>query len=114
MARLRQNFERKNKKYSQEAEQLQRKLEDCEQKLLELESGIDPSKPAHKILLHNVGHGITRTGASLKEMAGTVINAPFDVAKSVKRNVFGSADNIANVSDEGKLGIVNPPVNLVD
>ncbi|KAI6191494.1 hypothetical protein M3Y97_00234300 [Aphelenchoides bicaudatus] len=102
MARLKQNFERKNKKYSQEAELLQKKLEECEQRLQDLENGLDSSKHvhAHRALLQNVGQGITRTGANLKEMAGTVINTPLDIAKSVKRNVFGSADNIANASED--------------
>jgi hypothetical protein len=40
-------------------------------------------------------------------MAGTVINTPIDIAKSVKRNVFGSADNIASVSEEGKRWNLN-------
>lgn len=41
-----------------------------------------------------------RTGVNLKEMTGTVINAPLDIAQKVKRNVFGSADNLpAAVAD---------------
>ncbi|KAI6173288.1 hypothetical protein M3Y98_01065700 [Aphelenchoides besseyi] len=102
MARLKQNFERKNKKYSQEADQLQ--LEEYEQRLVELENGVDLSRSSHhKMLLHNVGHGITKTGNNLKGMAGSVINAPLDIAQKVKRNVFGSADNIANVSQDAHV-----------
>jgi hypothetical protein len=74
-----------------------------------LENGADPARPihAHRALLQNVGHGITRTGVNLKGMAGTVINTPLDIAKSVKRNVFGSADNIASVSEEGTTVLRN-------
>ena len=54
-------------------------------------------------MLANVGHGITKTGSSLKGMAGHMINAPLDIAQKVRRGVFGSADNIANISTEGAL-----------
>jgi len=68
-----------------------------------LENGTHPAPShPHRALLHNVGHGISRTGVNLKEIAGTVITTPLDIAKSVKRNVFGSADNIASVSEEDK------------
>jgi predicted amino acid dehydrogenase len=64
---------------------------------------VDPTRTTHphRALLHNVGHGISRTGANLKDVAGAVLTTPFDIAKSVKRNVFGSADNIATVVEEG-------------
>ncbi|KAI6243963.1 Transmembrane and coiled-coil domains protein 1 [Aphelenchoides fujianensis] len=101
MARLKQNFERKNKKYSQEADALQKKLEDYEQRLVELDNGVDLSRSHHKHLLQNVGHGITKTGVNLKGMAGSVINAPLTIAHG---GVFGSADNIANVSQDEKSG----------
>lgn len=71
--------------------------------MLDLQNGVDPlTKPthSHRALLHNVGHGI-------KEMAGNVINTPIDLAKSVKRNVFGSADNLAAASEDGNFKIGN-------
>ncbi|KAH7728168.1 Protein C15H9.4 [Aphelenchoides avenae] len=105
MARLRLHFDRKNKKYSQEAEQLQRKLEECEQRLQELERGGEvASRGSHHGVLHNVGHGIKRTGVNLKEMTGNMISAPFDIAQKVKKNVFGSADDIRAPTDGNSDG----------
>ncbi|CAD5235756.1 unnamed protein product [Bursaphelenchus xylophilus] len=94
LARIRQHFEKKNKKYSQEADQLQKKLDELERKLEEVDNGTDVGKPGHHRMFHNVGHGIKKTGVNLREMTGNVINAPLDIAQKVKRNVFGSADNI--------------------
>lgn len=92
----------------------QRKLEECEQRLHDLENG-DPSRAAHshRALLYNVSHGISRTGVNLKEMAGAVVSAPFDIAKSVRRGVFGSADNISNASDEGMCSFNRVHFNCV-
>lgn len=74
---------------------MQRKLELLEQRLIDVENGVDVDKlsgknDAHGVL-HNVGHEIKR---NLREMTGNVIAAPFDIAQKVKKNVFGSADNI--------------------
>lgn len=46
-------------------------------------------------VLHSVGHEIKK---NLKEMTGNVISAPFDIAQKVKKNMFGSDDNIPNQS----------------
>jgi len=40
-----------------------------------------------------------KTGNNLKEMTGTVISAPFDIAYKMKKNVFGSADNLPKAVD---------------
>lgn len=71
-------------------------MEDFEQRLVDLENGIEPVNRAgnHHSVLHNVGHGIRRTGANIGKMRDNLISAPFDIAQKVKKNVFGSADNI--------------------
>jgi DNA-binding ferritin-like protein len=93
LTRIKQHFERKNKKYSQAMETLQKKLDEAEQRLDELDRGAPEATKGHS-MLHNVGHGIKRTGVNLKEMTGSVISAPRDIAQKVKKNMFGSADNI--------------------
>ncbi|CAD5228338.1 unnamed protein product [Bursaphelenchus okinawaensis] len=105
LARIRQHFEKKNKKYSQEADQLQKKLDELERRLDEVNSGTETQKQSHHRMFHNVGHGIKKTGVNLKEMTGSVINAPLDIAQKVKRNVFGSADNIPVAVDSGASNV---------
>uniref|UniRef100_A0A915DUK0 Golgi membrane protein 2 n=1 Tax=Ditylenchus dipsaci TaxID=166011 RepID=A0A915DUK0_9BILA len=106
MVRIRQHFEKKNRKYTQETEQLQKRLEDLEQRLEDLDNGVDPlnRSATHTRVLHNVGHGIRRTGVNLKEMTGSVISAPFDIAQKVKKNMFGSVDNIPAIQDGSNVG----------
>jgi predicted nucleic acid-binding Zn-ribbon protein len=102
MLRLKQHFEKKNKRNAQEVEQLQKKLEEYEQRLNDLEHGGEEAlRGNHHGVLHNVGHGIKRTGVNLKEMTGSVISAPFGIAQKVKKNMFGSADDIRGSGDGG-------------
>lgn len=58
-----------------------------------MENGIESplSKNGTHRVLHNVGNEIRK---NLREMTGNVISAPFDIAQKVKKNVFGSADNL--------------------
>lgn len=67
-----------------------------EQRLIDLENGVEPVNRGtnHHRVLHNVGHGIRRTGANIGKMTDNLISAPFGIAQKVKKNVFGSADNI--------------------
>lgn len=58
LTRIKQHFEKKNRKYTQEMEFLQKKIDDAEQKLLELEKGNTPESGNRHRVLQNVGHGI--------------------------------------------------------
>ncbi|KAI1716543.1 putative transmembrane and coiled-coil 2 protein domain-containing protein [Ditylenchus destructor] len=108
ITRIRQHFEKKNRKYTQETEQLQKKLEDLEQKLVLIDSGQDPRSLNDHGVLHNLGHGIKRTRDNVsnvsKNAAKQVIAAPFVIAQNVKRNMFGSADNIPAIEDGSNVG----------
>ncbi|CAJ0610195.1 unnamed protein product [Cylicocyclus nassatus] len=98
MARLKQHFEKKNKRHTSELEHLQRKLANYEQRLAEIENGLgDPGNRA--TVISTVGQGIRRTGANLKGMTETVIAAPLELAQRIK-STFGSADNV-NEPGEG-------------
>uniref|UniRef100_A0A7E4UMU9 Related to bZIP transcription factor n=1 Tax=Panagrellus redivivus TaxID=6233 RepID=A0A7E4UMU9_PANRE len=92
LTRVKQHFERRNKKYNQEMETLQRKLQDAETRLSEYERGLPPPENRHGVL-HNVGSGIRRTGNNIK---GTVLSAPRDFAHMVMKKslLSGSAENI--------------------
>ncbi|KAK5974553.1 hypothetical protein GCK32_000805 [Trichostrongylus colubriformis] len=90
MARLKQHFEKKNKRHTNELEQLQRKLASYEQRLAEIENGIESG--SRTTVMSTVGQGIRRTGANLKGMTETVMAAPLEFAQRLK-STFGSADN---------------------
>uniref|UniRef100_A0A914D1K9 Uncharacterized protein n=1 Tax=Acrobeloides nanus TaxID=290746 RepID=A0A914D1K9_9BILA len=100
--RIRQHFEKKNKKYSQELAQLQKKLVETEKRLEDLDKGVslNSANTSSHSMLQNVSHGIKKTGSNLKEMTGNVIAAPFDIAYKVKKNMFGSADNLPKSVDD--------------
>lgn len=98
--RVRQHFEKKNKKYAQETEHLQKKLEQLEGKLIEIEKGPTSEPSAKSAVLSN----IRKTGPLLREVTGSVISAPRGIAHIIK-NKFGSADNIVdNFEDASNVG----------
>ncbi|EYC00540.1 hypothetical protein Y032_0115g524 [Ancylostoma ceylanicum] len=114
MARLKQHFEKKNKRHTSELEHLQRKLANYEQRLAEIENGIGESGSRATVIstvgqeriylmLGRVGARRLdfpeRTGANLKGMTETVISAPLELAQRLK-STFGSADNV-NEPGEG-------------
>lgn len=98
MARLKQHFEKKNKRHTNELEHLQRKLANYEQRLAEIDSGVSESG-GKTTVMSTVGQGIRRTGANLKGMTETVMAAPLEFAQRLK-STFGSADNV-NDPNEG-------------
>uniref|UniRef100_A0A0R3RXG4 Protein CASP n=1 Tax=Elaeophora elaphi TaxID=1147741 RepID=A0A0R3RXG4_9BILA len=85
LARVRQHFEKKNKKSSQETEHLKKKLEQLQSKLVDLNMGIVTELSPKSAVLNN----IRKTGPLLRE----VIAAPRGIAHIIK-STFGSADNI--------------------
>ncbi|VDK49581.1 unnamed protein product [Anisakis simplex] len=97
IARVRQHFEKKNKKHTQETESLQKKLEQFQARLLELSMGVNSEPSPRSAVLSN----IRKTGPLLREVTGSVISAPLGIAHMIK-NTFGSADNIPDsVENEG-------------
>ncbi|CAJ0938270.1 unnamed protein product, partial [Mesorhabditis belari] len=94
MARIKQHFEKNNKRNTQDLESLQKKLAIYEQRLRELDSGnvLETSSRSGNIV-SSVERGIKKTGATMKGLTGQVISAPLDLAHII-RSSFGSADNI--------------------
>ncbi|WKY16108.1 hypothetical protein Q1695_001077 [Nippostrongylus brasiliensis] len=97
MARLKQHFEKKNKRHTTELEHLQRKLVGYEARLAEIESGLVDSG-GRATVMSTVGQGIRRTGANIKGMTETVIAAPLELAQRLK-STFGSADDVNQPGD---------------
>ncbi|KJH41652.1 hypothetical protein DICVIV_12366 [Dictyocaulus viviparus] len=113
MARLKQHFEKKNRRHTNELEHLQKKLANYEQRLAEIESGVPDSEELPLCRRWGTGLGIIfrvrcststsvffarRTGANLKGMTETVIAAPLELAHRLK-NTFGSADNVSDLNE---------------
>uniref|UniRef100_A0A1I7XUX7 V-SNARE domain-containing protein n=1 Tax=Heterorhabditis bacteriophora TaxID=37862 RepID=A0A1I7XUX7_HETBA len=105
MARLKQHFERKNKRQKNDLEHLQKKLAGYEQRLFELDNGCALDTSGRSNVISTVGQGIRRTGANLKEMTESVIAAPLELAHKLK-NTFGSADNV-NESEFSRYCIIH-------
>ncbi|VDM07004.1 unnamed protein product [Wuchereria bancrofti] len=97
LARVRQHFEKKNKKSSQEIGHLKKKLEQLQSKLVDLNMGIATEISPKSSVLNN----IRKTGPLLRE----VIAAPRGIAHIIK-STFGSADNIPDsiASDASNVG----------
>uniref|UniRef100_A0A914I735 Uncharacterized protein n=1 Tax=Globodera rostochiensis TaxID=31243 RepID=A0A914I735_GLORO len=101
IARIKQHFEKKNKKHAQEAVKLQKKLEDYERQLSDLDSADVPKSSAEFSdafnrcgsgrFVHSFGNEIRsigrRTGANL-------MHGPLEIAEKMRRNVFGSAEEL--------------------
>ncbi|CAB3400366.1 unnamed protein product [Caenorhabditis bovis] len=101
LVRIRANFERQNKRHTQETEMLKRKLHEYEQKLAALDKGEYEPSPSRSSV---ISQGIRKAGANMKGMTETVMTAPMEFAHKIK-TAFGSADNV-NVSrtSDGQIG----------
>jgi len=86
LSRIKQVFEKKNQKSAQSIAQLQKKLENYQRKVRDIEHGTIPHNKQPKEVLKDVGKGI-KSG-----VVGT-LNKPREFAQVIK-NKFGSADNI--------------------
>ncbi|XP_073501098.1 transmembrane and coiled-coil domains protein 1 isoform X2 [Phyllobates terribilis] len=122
-ARIKQVFEKKNQKSSQNILQLQKKLEHYHRKLREVEQNGMARQP--KDVLRDMHQGLKDVGArvtgfsegvvgSVKgglssfsqathSAAGAVVSKPREIA-SLLRNRFGSSDNISSLDDTTGLG----------
>ncbi|KAM4650387.1 transmembrane and coiled-coil domains protein 1 isoform 6-T6 [Discoglossus pictus] len=123
-ARIKQVFEKKNQKSSQNILQLQKKLEHYHRKLREVEqNGIarqpkDVFRDMHQGLkdvgakvtgfsegvVGSVRGGLSSFSQATHSAAGAVVSKPREIA-SLLRNRFGSSDNIASLDDSGALSM---------
>lgn len=119
-ARIKQVFEKKNQKSSQNILQLQKKLEHYHRKLREVEQNGIARQP--KDVLRDMHQGLKGVGARVTgfsegvvdsvrgglssfsqathSAAGAVVSKPREIA-SLLRNRFGSSDNISSLDDTG-------------
>ncbi|CAI5454965.1 unnamed protein product [Caenorhabditis angaria] len=78
LIRIRNNFERRNKKHTNETEHLQRKLAEYEERLKLIDNGqyeVNVSKSAV------ITNGIKKASANVKGMTESVITAPLELAQ---------------------------------
>ncbi|CAI4232645.1 unnamed protein product [Auanema sp. JU1783] len=95
MTRIRQQFEKKNKKYFQDSEYLKKKLSRFESRIAAIDNGLNESNGKINPMA-SVGQGMRRTGAHIKGMTESVVSAPIEFAHRLK-STFGSADNVNEV-----------------
>merc|ERR1719342_153200 len=98
LARIKQVFEKKNQKSAQSIAQLQKKLENYQKKVRDIEQGTLPRLPNSK---------------RPKEIVNEVLNKPKDMIHLIK-NKFGSADHINKEgarSDSGDRGREGTPTH---
>ena len=84
---LLQLFEKKNQKSAQSIAQLQKKLEEYQKRLRDLEENGVQQKHSHKVREKVQG---------LKNVGGNIMNKPKEFAHKL-RHKFGSADNLVRV-----------------
>jgi hypothetical protein len=89
--RMKQLFEKKNQKSAQSIAQLQRKLEDYQKKLKNLEERGLQQRPTQK--MREKVQGLKNVGGNIRD---TVMSKPKEFAHLL-RHKFGSADNLSSV-----------------
>lgn len=104
LARIKAVFEKKNQKSAALIQQLQKKLENYQKRLREIEThGLIMQHRQPKEVLRDMGQGLKNVGENIRDgitgLSGTVINKPKEIAHLIK-NKFGSADNIKELSVE--------------
>ncbi|GMT05049.1 hypothetical protein PENTCL1PPCAC_27223, partial [Pristionchus entomophagus] len=99
MARIRQHYDRRNKKSAGTIDGVQKKLASYEARLTDLDGGGSGAAP-DPLRGHTVLQGIRRTGANLKQMTSSVVAAPLELAQKLKRGTMGSSSDPV----EGDLG----------
>ncbi|KAK7487319.1 hypothetical protein BaRGS_00021408, partial [Batillaria attramentaria] len=111
--RIKTVFEKRNQKSAQSINHLQKKLEQYQRRLQEIEThGVSGHKQAKEVL-RDVGQGLKDVGANIfdsltgfpggvvdniKGARDTIVSKPKEFAHLIK-NRFGSADNISQMSD---------------
>ncbi|PAV73005.1 hypothetical protein WR25_13429 isoform A [Diploscapter pachys] len=99
LARIRQTFEKKNKRHAHDTEGIQKKLAECEARLVQLRHQnangglLDSNQAKGSSVISSVSHGLWKTGANLKGRADAVMAAPIELAQKL-RNTLGSSDDV--------------------
>lgn len=95
--RIKQVFEKKNQKSAQQIAQLQKKLDEYNRKVRDLEKhGLQKPK------IRDIGQGLKHVGGNIRDgitgMSSTVMSKPKEFANFVMRsNKYGSADNLSSM-----------------
>ncbi|XP_074656131.1 transmembrane and coiled-coil domains protein 2-like isoform X2 [Tubulanus polymorphus] len=103
VGRIKTVFEKKNQKSTQTIAHTQKKLENYQKKLREVEQfGVTSHKQAKEVL-RDMSQGLKGVGANIRDgitgFSGTIVSKPREFASLIK-NRFGSADNISNLKLE--------------
>ncbi|VDP00685.1 unnamed protein product [Soboliphyme baturini] len=103
MMRVRQMFDKKNKKSTQTINSLQKKLENYRKRLKDLNEGV-LHRGITETMLSNMGQGLKDVGTNIKESlseyTGSVMSVPKDIALKLRKSKFGSTDFIPASGDE--------------
>uniref|UniRef100_T1J3I7 Transmembrane and coiled-coil domains protein 1 n=1 Tax=Strigamia maritima TaxID=126957 RepID=T1J3I7_STRMM len=101
LQRIKSVFEKKNQKSAQTISQLQKKLENYNKRIRDLEMYGLAAHRQPKEVLRDVGQGLKDVGANIRDgitvLSGSVMSKPREFAHLIK-NKFGSADNINNMT----------------
>lgn len=109
LQRIKSVFEKKNQKSAQLITQLQKKLENYNKRIRDLETHGLP-----RGVLRDMGQGLKDVGANIKGgisgLSGTVMSKPREFAHLIKKQ-FGSADNINSISKSEESND-DPEINI--
>lgn len=109
LQRIKSVFEKKNQKSAQLITQLQKKLENYNKRIRDLETHGLP-----RGVLRDMGQGLKDVGANIKGgisgLSGTVMSKPREFAHLIKKQ-FGSADNINSISKSEECS-EEPDINI--
>ncbi|XP_045462892.1 transmembrane and coiled-coil domains protein 2 isoform X3 [Harmonia axyridis] len=102
LQRIKAVFEKKNQKSAQAISQLQKKLDNYQKRVIELERhGQLQSHRQPREVLRDMGQGLKNVGGNIRDgitgFSGSVMSKPREFAHLIK-NKFGSADNISQIS----------------
>ncbi|XP_044767064.1 transmembrane and coiled-coil domains protein 2 isoform X2 [Coccinella septempunctata] len=108
LQRIKAVFEKKNQKSAQAISQLQKKLDNYQKRVMELERhGQLQSHRQPREVLRDMGQGLKNVGGNIRDgitgFSGSVMSKPREFAHLIK-NKFGSADNISQISRTGAIG----------
>ncbi|TRY63568.1 hypothetical protein TCAL_08692 [Tigriopus californicus] len=96
--RIKKVFEKKNQESAQSIQHLQKKLDDYQRKMIDLQEGGIKAKQGHKL-----GQGFRSVRGNIRDgisgMSNTVMAKPKEFAHLL-RHKFGSADNLSSLSKE--------------
>lgn len=101
--RIKTVFEKRNQKSAHSINHLQKKLEQYQRRLLEIEThGLPPGHKQAKEVLRDVSQGLKGVVGNIRGARDTIVSKPKEFAHLLK-NRFGSADNIAEMKMDDTL-----------